>query len=65
MLVEAVSLMWPWNPAGSPSIWRSQSQTRSSSSVAAGPDFQSMALTLSAAASVSPRMPGPEPVIAK
>ena len=57
--------MWPRSSAGRSIIWPSHSQTRSSSSVAAGEVRQSMALTLRAAASVSPRMPGPEPVIAK
>ena len=65
LLIEAVSLMWPRNCGGSPIIWRSQSVTVSSSSVGAGPVFHSIALTLSPAASASPRMPGPEPVIAK
>ena len=37
---------------------RSQSSATCSSSVAAGPVFQSIALTSSAAASISPRMPG-------
>jgi len=63
--LEAVSLMCPWNAGGSASSWRSQSHTVCSSSVGAGPLRHSMALTLSAAVSVSPRMPGPEPEMAK
>ncbi|OQB51859.1 MAG: hypothetical protein BWX98_02516 [Candidatus Aminicenantes bacterium ADurb.Bin147] len=34
--VEAVSWITPWRPAGKPSIPRSHSMTKSSSSVAAG-----------------------------
>ena len=45
---------------------RSQSHTRSSSSVGAGPERQkAMALTLRAAAKVSPTTPGADPVMAK
>ena len=57
--------MCPRKSAGSSIIWASHAQTVSSSSVAAGEVRQSMALTLRAAARVSPTMPGPEPVIAK
>ena len=63
--VDAVSSMWPWNPSGRPTSSRSQSIVSSSSSVAAGPVRQSIAFTLSAAASSSARIPGSEPVIAK
>jgi hypothetical protein len=65
VLVEAVSLITPCSPTGSPSNCRSQSSVTSSSSVAAGPLRQSMAFTLSAAISDSARIPGPEPVIPK
>ncbi len=57
--------MWPRKSGGRSIIRASHSQTRSSSSVGAGPVRQSMALTFRAAASVSPRMPGPEPVMEK
>ncbi len=60
-----MSLITPWKVSGSPSMSRSQPSVTSSSSVCAGPLFQSMAFTLSAAASASPRIPGPEPVIPK
>ncbi len=60
-----MSLMTPSNSTGRPSSWRSQSVVTSSSSVAAGELRQTIALTLSAAANISPRMPGPEPVIEK
>jgi len=58
--VEAVSWMAPRNAGGRPSIWRSQSMTTSSSSVAAGEVCQFMALTPRPAESSSPRMAGPE-----
>jgi hypothetical protein len=63
--VEAVSSMWPCKPSGSPTSWRSQSRASSSSSVAAGDVRQSIAFTLSAAASSSARIPGSLPEIAK
>ncbi len=62
---DAVSLMVPWNAGGRPSISASQPRTCSSSSVAAGDERQTMAFTFSAAASISPRIPGADPVMAK
>jgi hypothetical protein len=58
--VEAVSWMTPRNSSGKPIIWRSQSMTVSSSSVAAGDVCQFMALTPSPAEISSARMDGPE-----
>jgi hypothetical protein len=55
---DAVSWMTPKNPSGRPVIWRSQSITTTSSSVAAGAVFHSMALALKAAVSISARMAG-------
>ena len=57
--------MTPNRPAGRPSIWRSQSRTTSSISVAAGAVFHSMALALKAAASASARTAGPGEEFAK
>lgn len=51
----------PPKAPGRPTSWRSQSTTCSSSSVPAGELRHTMALTLSAAASISPRTPEPEP----
>jgi hypothetical protein len=64
-VVDAVSLITPNHPGLSPSICRSQSSARCSSSVATGDVFQSIALTLSAAASISAITPGADPVVAK
>jgi hypothetical protein len=44
-VIDAVSLMTPNHPGPSPSICRSQSSARSSSSVAAGDVFHNIALT--------------------
>ena len=63
--VEAVSVSRPSNAAGSPSAWRSQSTTTSSSSVPIGEVRHSIAFWPSAAVSISPRIPGPEAVVAK
>ena len=63
--VEAVSLITPSNPGGSPTSWRSQSIVSSSSSVAAGELRHTMAFTFTAAASISPRIPGADPEMAK
>ena len=63
--VEAVSLMVPVNAEGRPTKLRSHPSVTSSSSVAAGELFQTMAFTLSAAARSSPRIPGPDPETAK
>ncbi len=63
--MEAVSLIVPSNSDGRPSSSRSQPSATSSSSTTAGEVRQSIPLTFSAAASSSPRIPGPEPVIAK
>ena len=63
--MDAVSLIVPAKSCGSPMKARSQSSATSSSSVAAGELFHTIALTFSAAASSSPRMPGPDPEIAK
>ena len=62
---EAVSVISPNHPVGRPVISATQRSTRCSSSVAAGDVRHSIALTLSAAATVSPRMPGGEPLIPK
>jgi hypothetical protein len=63
--VDAVSSMWPCQPSGSPSSCRTQSTTRSSSSVDAGDARQTMATWFSAAAMSSARMPGSDDVTAK
>lgn len=65
VVIDAVSLMTPNHPSPSPSICRSQSRARCSSSVAAGDVFQSIAFTFSAAASISASTPGTEPLMAK
>ena len=63
--VDAVSVSRPSNASGSPSAWRSQSTTTSSSSVPIGDVRQSIAFWPIAAVSISPRIPGPEAVVAK
>ena len=63
--VDAVSWMTPKRGSGRPMAWRSQSRVTSSSSVAAGAVFQIIALALKAAASISPRIPGPDDELAK
>jgi hypothetical protein len=60
-----VSAICPNQPAGRPSSSAAQRVVTASSSVAAGDVRHSMAFTFSAAAMVSPRMPGGEPVIPK
>jgi hypothetical protein len=65
VLSDAVSLIVPSKPAGSPIAARSQPVVTRSSSVAAGPVRQSMAFTFSAAASSSPIMPAAEAETAK
>jgi hypothetical protein len=55
----------PKKSGGSPIHSRSQPSVTCSSSVAAGDVRHSMPLTFSAALSISPRMPGPEPEMAK
>ena len=62
--VDAVSSMWPCQPSGSPSSCRTQSTTRSSSSVDAGEARQRIATWFSVAASSSARIPGSEAVVA-
>ena len=62
---EAVSVISPNQSGGRPISSATQRSTRCSSSVAAGDVRHSIAFTLSAAATVSPRMPGGEPLIAK
>ncbi len=62
---DAVSVIWPNQPAGSPSSSAVQRSVTCSSSVAAGEVRHSIAFTFRAAAIVSPRMPGGEPVIPK
>ncbi len=57
--------MSPNHSSESPSHWRSQLIVTCSSSVAAGQLFHSMPLTFNAAVSISPRMPGPDPVMEK
>ncbi len=63
--VEAVSVIRPSNPAGSPTAWRSQSTTTSSSSVPIGEVRHSIGFWPSVAVSISPRIPGPDAVVAK
>ena len=63
--VEAVSVSSPSNASGRPSAWRSQSTTTSSSSVPIGEVRHSIAFCPSAAVSISPRIPGPDAVVAK
>ncbi len=53
MALEAESWITPVNPSGRPIIWRSQSRTRVSSSVAAGEVCQSMHCAPSVAVSIS------------
>src|ERR1051326_1169860 len=76
MAASALSLAVPWitppppvlverNESGSPTIPAIQSMTRVSISVAAGLVAQSIPLTSSPALSISPRMPGPEPLHGK
>src|SRR5262249_54764631 len=62
---EAVSWTTPKSPSGSPVIWRSQSRTTTSISVATGAVFQSMALTLKVAVSISARIAGGGDELAK
>ena len=50
--------MTPAKPSGRPIIWRSQSRTRASSSVAAGEVCQSMHCAPKAAVSISARSEG-------
>ena len=63
--VEAVSSMWPCQPSGRPSSCRTQSATRSSSSVEAGDARQTIATWFNAAASSSARIAGSDEVTAK
>ena len=61
----AVSVICPNQPVGSPSSSAAQRSVTCSSSVAAGDVRHSIAFTFRAAAMVSPRMPGGEPVMPK
>ena len=63
--VDAVSVIRPSKPSGSPSPWRSQSTTTCSSSVATGDVRQSIAFEPSPAVRNSPSMPAPDAVVAK
>ena len=63
--IDAVSVVMPNQPSLSPSIWRSQSVTTCSSSVAAGDVFHSIAFTSSVAVSISARIPGTAADVAK
>ena len=63
--VDAASSMWPCQPAGRPSSCATQSHTRPSSSVDAGDVRHRNATGLSAAASISARIPGREADAAK
>ena len=63
--IDAVSVSRPSNASGRPRAWRSQSTTTSSSSVPIGEVRHSMAFWPRAAVSISPRMPGPDAVVAK
>jgi hypothetical protein len=63
--VDAVSWIIPNQPAGRPIQSRSQPIVTCSSSVAAGDVFQTMPLPFSAAASISPSIPGPGALLAK
>ncbi len=62
---DAPSVIWPNQPVGRPVSSASQRTVTCSSSVAAGEVRHSIALTLSAAAMVSPRMPGGDPLMPK
>ncbi len=57
--------MWPCQPSGRPSSCRTQSTTRSSSSVDAGDARQTIATWFSVAAISSARIPGSDAVTAK
>jgi hypothetical protein len=57
--------MIPKNSSGNPIHCRSQPSVTCSSSVMAGPLFQTMPFPFKAAVSISPRMPGWEPEFAK
>ena len=63
--VDAVSVISPNQPAGSPSRSSTHASVRCSSSVAAGEVRHSIAFTLRALAISSPTMPGPLPVMPK
>ena len=63
--VDAVSVNSPSNPSGRPSAIRSQSTTTSSSSVPIGDVRHSIGFWPRTAVSISPRMPGPDAVVAK
>ena len=63
--VDAVSVSRPSKSAGSPRAWRSQPTTTSSSSVPIGEVRQSIGFWPRAAVSISPRIPGPDAVVAK
>ncbi len=63
--VEAVSVNSPSNGSGRPRPSRSQRTTTRSSSVPIGEVRQSIGFWPSAAVIISPRMPGPDAVVAK
>ena len=63
--VDAVSVSRPSNASGRPNACRSQSTTTCSSSVPIGDVRHSIGFWPSAAVSISPRIPGPEAVVAK
>ena len=63
--VDAPSVSIPRQPSDIPRSCRSQSMTSSSSSVADGDVRHNIPFTFRAAVSASPRIPGPDPVIAK
>ena len=63
--IEALSSMWPCQPAGSPSSCATQSSTTPSSSVAAGAVRHRIETELSAAASSSATIAGSEEPVAK
>src|SRR5262249_7796392 len=63
--MEAVAYITPLKFSGNPSSFRSQDNVTSSSAVAAGEVRHIIALTFNAAANISPRIPGAEPLIAK
>ena len=63
--VDAASSMWPCQPSGSPSSCAAQSHASPSSSVDAGEVRHRNAIGLSAAASISARIPGRDAELAK
>ena len=63
--MDAVSWIMPNHEPGKPIQSRSQPSVTCSSSVSAGAVFQRIPFALSPAASISPKIPGPDDVFAK